>query len=102
MAFPVLGQTLLLRLFVRLFVNFILKFRLWSSPRSAELCKENGLPLFYHVPCCSWLRQLQTSYLSGNLEESTDVSGIKAGQAKKSVWPIALGLSSPVAQCCAY
>lgn len=102
MAFPVLGRTLLLRLFIRLFVNFTLKFRLWSSPCSAELCKENDLPLFYYVPYCSRLRQLQTSYLSGNLEESIDVSGIKAGQTKKSTWPIALGLSSPVAQCYAY
>lgn len=79
MAFPVLGQILLLRLFIRLFLNFTLKFRLWSSPRSAELCKENNLPLFCYVSYCSQLHQLQTSYLSGNLEESTDVSGIKEG-----------------------
>lgn len=96
-AFPGLGQILLLGLFVRLSANFTLKFRLWSSPCSAELCEEKDLPLFYYVPYCSPLRQLQSSYLSGNLEASIDVSGIKAGQTKKSTWPIALGLSPPVA-----
>lgn len=45
---------------------------------------------------------MQTSYLSGNLAESIDVSGIKAGQTKKGIRPIALGLLSPVAQCYAY
>jgi len=102
MAFPVLEQDLLFGLFIKLFVNFTLKFRLWSSPCSAEPCEENDLPLLYPVPYCSRLLQLQTSYLSGNLGETIDVSGIKAGQTKKSTWPIALGLSSPVAQCCAY
>lgn len=84
MAFAVLGQILLLRLFMRLFVNFtLLQFKLWSSPCSAELREENGLPLFSPGPYCSQLRQLHTSYLSGNLEESTDGSGIKPGQTKK-------------------
>lgn len=101
-AFSVLGQILLLRLFIKLFVNVTLKFRLRSSPCSAEFCKEKDLPLFYYVPYCSPLRQLQTSYLSGKLVESIDVSGIKAGQTKKSAWPIALSLSSPVAECNEY
>lgn len=83
MAFAVLGQILLLKLFMRLFVNFALQFKLWSSLCSAELCEENDLPLFSPGPYCSQLRQLHTSYLSGNLEESTDGSGIKPGQTKK-------------------
>lgn len=78
-AIPVLGQILLLRLFIRLFVNFTLKLRLWSSPHFAKLCKENNLPLVCYVSYCSQLHQLPSSYLSGNLEESTDVSGIKEG-----------------------
>lgn len=101
-AYSVLGQILLLRLFIKLFVNVTLKFRLRSSPCSAEFCKEKDLPLFYYVPYCSPLRQLQTSYLSGKLVESIDVRGIKAGQTKKSAWPIALSLSSPVAECNEY
>lgn len=83
MAFAVLGQILPLRLFMRLFVNFTLQSKLWSSPCSAGLCEENDLSPFCCGPYCSQLRQLHTRYLSGNLEESTDGSGIKPGQTKK-------------------
>lgn len=50
MAFPALGQTLLLRLFIRLLVNFTLQFRLWNSPCSAELCKEKQPPTILLCP----------------------------------------------------